>query len=171
MAKNKILVRNRNITIARQRKVIELHFVRKLTISEIVDAFKGQWDSRTIWRDIAKYREAFAESITVVDVRNVLLKIWATRDKVLRRLWKEVDDKTVKPMAKIRGLKAIDDIEQRNIFTLQELGFIVKPDENINISQRSEELNDKINAILKEDKIIWIKNKNAKRESKAIQGP
>ena len=168
MSKNK---RNRNIVLARQRRVIELHFVRKLTVNEIVDAYKGQWDARTIWRDIAKFREVFADSITIVDVKNVLLKIWTTRDKVLRRLWKEVDDKETKPIARVRALKFIDDIEQRNIVTLQELGFIAKPDENINIGQKSEELENKIDAILEEDRIIWKKKKDDTRKRKAIQGP
>ena len=168
---------SREFLLQRRKQVVELHFVRHLPISEIVEVFKkkgNKWDARTIWRDIEKFRKQFTEKITAIDVRNVLMQIWATRNKVLRSLWTQYDKANAEEERSdaIRALKEIDTIENRNIETLQELGFVIKPEEHITISEEDKNFYDKMNKLFEPDRkeftAIKKRAKNAKSKKSVV---
>ena len=134
--------KNREIILQRRENVKRLFFVEHRTIRYIARVLN--WDYQTIFRDINKIRESFKGQISMANAKAVLRDVMETRIIVLQRLWEEIDDETVKPIARIKGLKAIDDIKERNIRDLQELGFIPKPTQPIEVDQKAPPTNVKI---------------------------
>lgn len=135
--------KNREIVLNRQKKVAYLHLYKKMSISEI--AKELDWHPDTIWNDLLVIRSRAKEQIDSIDVRGVLLNALYTREQVHKELAEcmeqlkniDLDKNQIAALkAQIYCLHTIDEIQQRTIKDLQELGFIAKPTENIDITSK-----------------------------------
>jgi len=127
----------RDIVLKRRRKVEELFFVREYSVNEIAEVLN--WSERTIWRDIETLRQEYSNQFLAVDVRKLLMRIFKTRSKSLQKLWKITDEKNELNSVKISALRSINEIQNDTIKNLQELGYIAKPTENINLNEGNKE--------------------------------
>lgn len=127
--------KNREIILKRREQVKTLHFIQNYSIVKIAELLN--WNPQTIFRDIEKLRKEFEKQIIIVDVNEIWKKIWLNRTEVLQKLWKNVlkAGKEGNLNAERKGLMAIDDIRQKDISTLQELGFIQKPKDRMEVSE------------------------------------
>jgi len=154
----------REIALKRRERVKELYFVRNYTIAEVSKILN--WNPRTIFRDIEAIREDFGKQIKIIDAKNILNRLTRIRSKIIQRLWKQYDNAETTYL-KILALTKIDDIEQKNIKDLQELGFIPKPTEVIETRTISEEDKREFIKILQKnnelkEKFIKLKKKSEK---------
>lgn len=153
--------------IKRRQQVKDFYFIRRFNIDAVSTALGV--DVKTIGRDIKEIREEFANSITVIDVQRVLQQVMQTREKVLQKLWAEYDRKVDQSDGKfnyrykIAALTAIDTIESKTINDLQELGYIPKPTDRLEIGQKQEDLLEKVNLIIKDG------HKFISKEGKPVQ--
>lgn len=136
----------RSVILARREKVKYYKYYLKKPVREIAEELG--FTDRTIWNDIKVIEDEFAKELTVVDVRKVLHDLQMSRRIIQHDLTRAIEklrdsSLTRTEIAALRteivALKTKDDIEARNIEDLQELGFIEKPTDHIEVSKSEQE--------------------------------
>jgi len=147
----------------RRQKVKYKYYYQKKTQAQI--AKELDVSPKTIWDDVKHIEEEFARQIDIIDVKRILHDVSRNRIIVQNELSEALEklrdpDLTKTEVMAIRteiaGLRLKDDLEQRNIEDLQQLGFVEIPKDDSNVSQSDE------SKILK--KLEYIKADDAEKD-------
>lgn len=127
--------KRKDIIRSRRKQVLNLYWVENYTIHEIAN--KIEWSPETIFRDIEYIREKAKEQ-SDVNVNELWLNIHETRKQTLRQLRKELEaleDNPKTAYTRVVISEKIMNITRDNIKDLQELGFISKPKDSLEITE------------------------------------
>lgn len=127
--------KRKDIIRSRRKQVLNLYWVENYTIHEIAN--KIEWSPETIFRDIEYIREKAKEQ-SDVNVNELWLNIYETRKQTLRQLRKELENLEANPKtAYTRAIisEKIMNITRDNIKDLQDLGFIDRPKDRLEVSE------------------------------------
>lgn len=134
---------NREIIIDRINKVAELHYYQRLSIREI--AKKLGYDHKTIFADLQKLKDSTNDDYVIVDTKGMLKHLMQNRiknkQKIITAIEKleQIQDKNFQVNSlrnQIQAHKILDDMERATIKDLQELGFIEKPKERVELENK-----------------------------------
>lgn len=127
---------SQNLKDNRREEVKELYFIRNYTVKEILRYFtnKGQeWQERVIFKDIAAIRHDFFEKVNMLDIQEILRRRLMLHERNMNRIHRSYD-KEQDPYRQCLILYKIEELENKFVLILQELGLVPKIAENVNLN-------------------------------------